>query len=85
MRLAHGGRLVPFFVSENLISDQEGRLTEFPKMLREAAEIARKATTRLLLWLFIALLCGAFFASLFATFGGCRRDSVAAVSPDSGT
>ena len=63
----------------------EKRLSDVFSQAQVSAETAKKATTRLLLWLFIALLCGAFFASLFATFGGCRRDSVEAVSLDSGT
>lgn len=63
----------------------EKRLSDVFSQAQVSAETAKKAITRLLLWLFISLLCGAFFASLFATFGGCRRDSVAAVSLDSGT
>ena len=65
-------------------ADAEKRLSDVFSQAQVSAETARKAVTRLLLWLFIALLCGAFFASLFATFGGCQRDSVAAVSPDPG-
>ena len=41
---------------------------------REAADKARKASAYAALWLFIALLAGAFVASLCATFGGRRRD-----------
>ncbi|MGH8171948.1 MAG: hypothetical protein ACREPX_02300 [Rhodanobacteraceae bacterium] len=41
---------------------------------KEAADQARKVTAGLALWMFISLLCGAFFASLAATFGGRRRD-----------
>ncbi len=41
---------------------------------REAADKARKATTYALLWMFVALLIGAFVASLSATYGGRRRD-----------
>ena len=41
---------------------------------REAADKARKATTYALLWMFVALLIGAFIASLAATYGGRRRD-----------
>lgn len=63
----------------------EKRLSEVFSQAQVSAETAKKAITRLLLWLFISLLCGAFFASLFATFGGCRRDSMEAVSLDSGT
>lgn len=42
---------------------------------REAADAARKATATSALWMFVALLCGAFFASLMATFGGRQRDT----------
>lgn len=41
---------------------------------REAADKARKASAYTALWLFIALLAGAFVASLSATFGGRQRD-----------
>ncbi|MCQ4165531.1 hypothetical protein [Tahibacter harae] len=43
---------------------------------KEAADKARKAAAYAALWLFIALLGGAFFASYFATWGGRRRDVV---------
>lgn len=42
---------------------------------REAADVAREAASTTALWMFISLLCGAFFASLMATFGGRQRDS----------
>lgn len=42
---------------------------------REAADVARETASTTALWMFIALLCGAFFASLMATFGGRQRDS----------
>ncbi len=38
------------------------------------ADAARKAAAYAALWMFIALLAGAFFAALTATFGGQRRD-----------
>ena len=41
---------------------------------KEVADQARKAAAGLSLWMFISLLCGAFSASLAATFGGRRRD-----------
>lgn len=41
---------------------------------RNDAEIARKAATRVSLWLTAALLMGAFSASVFATYGGNLRD-----------
>ncbi len=43
---------------------------------KEAADKARKASAYAALWLFVALLAGAFGASLCATFGGRRRDLV---------
>lgn len=44
---------------------------------KEAADKARKAAAYSALWMFVALLLGAFFASLCATFGGRQRDHVA--------
>ncbi|MGY2286751.1 hypothetical protein [Pseudomonas gingeri] len=43
---------------------------------RQAADRAAKAAAWSTLWMFIALLIGAFFASLAATFGGRQRDGV---------
>lgn len=43
---------------------------------REAADTARRAAAYSALWMFIALLCGAFFSSLMATFGGRQRDAI---------
>jgi hypothetical protein len=43
---------------------------------KQAADTARKAAAWTSLWMFVALLCGAFFASFAATFGGRRRDTV---------
>ena len=43
--------------------------------LKQAADTARKAAAYTALWTFIALLTGAFSASLAATWGGRRRDS----------
>lgn len=43
---------------------------------REAADTARKVAAWSSLWMFVALLCGAFFASFAATFGGRSRDAV---------
>jgi hypothetical protein len=47
---------------------------------KEAAEKARKAAAHSALWMFVALLCGAFVASLSATFGGRLRDRDAALA-----
>ncbi|KFE55161.1 hypothetical protein [Pseudomonas syringae] len=43
---------------------------------KNAAETAAKVAAMTALWTFVALLCGAFFASLAAVFGGRRRDAV---------
>lgn len=43
---------------------------------KNAAETAAKVAAMTSLWTFVALLCGAFFASLAAVFGGRRRDAV---------
>lgn len=43
---------------------------------RQAADTAKKVAAATALWTFVALLCGAFFASFAATFGGRRRDAV---------
>lgn len=48
---------------------------------RQAADTASKVAAWSALWTFIALLCGAFFASLAATFGGRRRDGVEYLEP----
>lgn len=42
---------------------------------KEAAETARKASAYAALWIFVALLIGAFASSLAATFGGKQRDA----------
>jgi hypothetical protein len=43
---------------------------------RQTADHARKAAAYSALWMFVALLSGAFVASLAATFGGRQRDRV---------
>ncbi|MBX9409667.1 hypothetical protein K5E40_28850 [Pseudomonas baetica] len=49
---------------------------------QQAADTAAKVAAWTSLWMFIALLAGAFFASLAATFGGRRRDAVEYVEID---
>lgn len=46
---------------------------------KQAADAARKAAAYTALWTFVALLTGAFSASLAATWGGRRRDSDAVI------
>jgi hypothetical protein len=43
---------------------------------REAADAARKTALATALWMVVALLIGAFTASLLATFGGRQRDLI---------
>jgi hypothetical protein len=47
---------------------------------REAADASRRAAAQASLWLFVALLTGAFCASLAATIGGRQRDEVRVVA-----
>ena len=56
--------------------DAEKRVSEVSAQARQAADTARKATAHLLLWIFLALLIGAFCASYAATIGGRQRDHV---------
>lgn len=50
------------------------RVSDSIRRAQEAADKARKAGARLLLWTFLALLVGAFSASYAATIGGRERD-----------
>jgi hypothetical protein len=45
--------------------------------VKQAADTARKAAAHSSLWMFVALMLGAFFASLSAIYGGRRRDLMA--------
>lgn len=55
------------------------RVSDVVARARQAADAARKATARLLLWTFLALLIGAFCASYAATIGGRQRDHMKAL------
>ena len=57
-------------------SEAEKRVTDTIADARQTADNARKATAHLLLWIFLALLIGAFCASYAATIGGRQRDHV---------
>jgi len=57
-------------------SEAEARVTDAFERDQQAADAARKAAAHGLYWLFVALLLGAFSASLAATFGGAQRDHV---------
>jgi hypothetical protein len=57
-------------------ADAEKRVNDTFNELRSKAQTARKALGHLSLWLFIALLAGAFCASFAGTIGGRQRDHV---------
>lgn len=67
--------------AEKRVTDTFNKLTtaiaDTDNKARQAADVARRAAARLSLWMFVALMLGAFFASFAATFGGHRRDSFA--------
>jgi hypothetical protein len=55
-------------------SDAEKRVDDVYAQAREAADTARKAAAHSMYWTFLALLIGAFCASMAATIGGRQRD-----------
>ena len=57
-------------------TDAEKRVSEVFVEIQRTVEIARKAVAHLSLWIFVALLIGAFCASYAATIGGRERDHV---------
>ncbi len=60
-------------------SDAQKRVSYVVAEARQAEDTARKVTAHFLLWLFLALLAGAFSASYAATIGGRQRDHVKAI------
>lgn len=65
-------------VAERRVDDVHARLvkarSDAETAAKNAAEQARKAGAHSALWMFVALLLGAFIASVVATFGGKQRD-----------
>jgi hypothetical protein len=59
--------------------DADKQVSDVFSNAKRAAESARKALAHSLLWAFVALLIGAFCASLSATIGGRQRDHVVTV------
>jgi hypothetical protein len=57
-------------------ADADQRVTQSFGELQRAIDVARQRAAKLSLWVFIALLTGAFCASLAATIGGRQRDHV---------
>ena len=60
-------------------AEAERRVGDVLSQARQAADTARKAAARLLLWYFLATSMGAFCACYFATIGGRLRDHVQVV------
>jgi hypothetical protein len=60
-------------------TDAETRVSDVLGKAQQAADTARKMIAHALLWGFLALLIGAFCASLAATIGGRQRDHVVMV------
>jgi hypothetical protein len=60
-------------------AEAERRVDEADARMREGAEATRKAISHAMYWTFLALLVGAFVASLAATIGGRERDRVPAM------
>ena len=67
--------------AERRVDDVYGRvsktISDAETAAKQAAEKARKAAQYAALWTFVALMSGAFFASLAAMMGGRRRDGIA--------
>jgi hypothetical protein len=59
--------------------DADKRVTDVFAKTQEAAETSRKTLAYSLLWVFVALLIGAFCASFSATIGGRQRDHVVTI------
>jgi hypothetical protein len=57
-------------------ADADQRVTQVFGELQQAIDVARSRAAKLALWVFIALLTGAFCASFAATIGGRQRDHV---------
>jgi len=57
-------------------AEADKRVSDVFSNAQQSVEAARKATAHTLLWIFLALLIGAFCASFSATIGGRQRDHV---------
>jgi hypothetical protein len=65
---------------DNAFTQAKAARDEAVTKAKQTADDARKAAAHAALWAFIALLAGAFFASLAATVGGRQRDAVVYVT-----
>jgi hypothetical protein len=66
--------------ADKRIDDTYAAMQKTAATVKESADKARKASAAIALWGFIALLIGAFTASLAATWGGRCRDANTVVS-----
>jgi hypothetical protein len=66
--------------AEQRIDQVFGAAQQAKLKAQQAADTARKVAAGSALWMFVALLCGAFFASFLAIHGGRRRDAVVLVN-----
>lgn len=57
-------------------TNAESRVSEIFAETQRSADLARRALAHLSLWVFVALLIGAFSASYAATIGGRQRDHI---------
>jgi hypothetical protein len=60
-------------------ADADKRVSDTMTEARQAADAVKKAAAHILLWIFLALLIGAFCASYAATIGGRQRDHVKSI------
>ncbi|MGY6271127.1 hypothetical protein ACXIUT_15670, partial [Achromobacter denitrificans] len=61
---------------EQALQDAQKTADDARRKAKEAADEARKAAAAFALWGFASMLIGAFVASLAATWGGRRRDTL---------
>jgi hypothetical protein len=66
---------LPQAEAEKRLTDAMAQARAAEVQAREAADAARAALVRLSIWMFLALLIGAFAASYAATIGGRQRDN----------
>jgi hypothetical protein len=62
--------------AEARVDQVMAQVQQFKTDAKQAADKAAKVAAWTAMWTFVALLCGAFFASLAALYGGRRRDRV---------
>jgi hypothetical protein len=60
-------------------NDAETRIDAVVAEARQTADAVRKVAAHVLLWMFLALLLGAFSSSYAATVGGRQRDGLKAI------